>query len=171
MRPRFCSRFHSATGLIRKYCIGSARWSLTLLWCKASTGVFSLRFSCTGVSPTCFSIFSRSMCSGPPLERSIGAVRFAVCYLISGLASSAGVVAFDRNRTCSGSATRRRVGMHHGHSRRLGGILAATSTRAARKTATRQRPDDCRDTNGVRSLNTAGEHGGAPLRISCRICP
>jgi membrane associated rhomboid family serine protease len=30
---------------------------------------------------------------GPPLERSIGAARFAVCYLISGLASSAGVVA------------------------------------------------------------------------------
>jgi membrane associated rhomboid family serine protease len=30
---------------------------------------------------------------GPPLERSIGAVRFAACYLISGLASSAGVVA------------------------------------------------------------------------------
>jgi membrane associated rhomboid family serine protease len=30
---------------------------------------------------------------GPPLERSIGAVWFAVCYLFSGLASSAGVVA------------------------------------------------------------------------------
>ena len=29
---------------------------------------------------------------GPPLERSIGAVRFAFCYLLSGLASSAGVV-------------------------------------------------------------------------------
>ena len=29
---------------------------------------------------------------GPPLERSIGTIRFAVCYLISGLASSAGVV-------------------------------------------------------------------------------
>ena len=29
---------------------------------------------------------------GPPLERSIGAVRFAICYLISGLASSTGVV-------------------------------------------------------------------------------
>ena len=28
----------------------------------------------------------------PPLERSIGTLRFAVCYLISGLASSAGVV-------------------------------------------------------------------------------
>jgi rhomboid protease GluP len=30
---------------------------------------------------------------GPPLERSIGTMRFAVCYLISGLASGAGVVA------------------------------------------------------------------------------
>jgi membrane associated rhomboid family serine protease len=30
---------------------------------------------------------------GPPLERAIGTIRFAACYLISGLASSAGVVA------------------------------------------------------------------------------
>jgi membrane associated rhomboid family serine protease len=30
---------------------------------------------------------------GPPLERAIGTTRFAMCYLISGLASSAGVVA------------------------------------------------------------------------------
>jgi membrane associated rhomboid family serine protease len=30
---------------------------------------------------------------GPPLERAIGTTRFAACYLISGLASSAGVVA------------------------------------------------------------------------------
>ena len=29
---------------------------------------------------------------GPPLERSIGAARFATCYLVSGVASSAGVV-------------------------------------------------------------------------------
>jgi membrane associated rhomboid family serine protease len=29
---------------------------------------------------------------GPPLERSIGTIRFAACYLLSGLASSAGVV-------------------------------------------------------------------------------
>src|SRR4030095_16135418 len=29
---------------------------------------------------------------GPPLERSIGAARFVTCYLISGVASSAGVV-------------------------------------------------------------------------------
>lgn len=31
---------------------------------------------------------------GPPLERAVGTLRFAVCYLVSGLASSAGVVAF-----------------------------------------------------------------------------
>src|SRR6185369_14611243 len=30
---------------------------------------------------------------GPPLERSIGTMRFVACYLISGVASSAGVVA------------------------------------------------------------------------------
>jgi membrane associated rhomboid family serine protease len=33
---------------------------------------------------------------GPPLERSIGTVRFLACYLISGLASGAGVVALNR---------------------------------------------------------------------------
>ena len=32
---------------------------------------------------------------GPPLERSIGTIRFFACYLISGLASSAGVVALN----------------------------------------------------------------------------
>ena len=32
---------------------------------------------------------------GPPLERSIGAIRFLTCYLISGLASSAGVVVLN----------------------------------------------------------------------------
>jgi membrane associated rhomboid family serine protease len=33
---------------------------------------------------------------GPPLERSIGAMRFAACYLISGFGSSAGVVVLTR---------------------------------------------------------------------------
>jgi membrane associated rhomboid family serine protease len=32
---------------------------------------------------------------GPPLERSIGTIRFVACYLISGLAGSAGVVALN----------------------------------------------------------------------------
>jgi membrane associated rhomboid family serine protease len=35
---------------------------------------------------------------GPPLERSIGTIRFLACYLISGLASSAGVVALTEIR-------------------------------------------------------------------------
>ena len=35
---------------------------------------------------------------GPPLERSIGTIRFLACYLISGLASSAGVVALTELR-------------------------------------------------------------------------
>jgi len=35
---------------------------------------------------------------GPPLERSIGTIRFLVCYLVSGLASSAGVVALTELR-------------------------------------------------------------------------
>ena len=33
---------------------------------------------------------------GPPLERSIGTTRFLACYLISGLASGAGIVALNR---------------------------------------------------------------------------
>jgi membrane associated rhomboid family serine protease len=33
---------------------------------------------------------------GPPLERSIGTIRFLACYLISGIASSAGVVALTK---------------------------------------------------------------------------
>jgi membrane associated rhomboid family serine protease len=35
---------------------------------------------------------------GPPLERSIGTIRFLACFLISGLASSAGVVALNEMR-------------------------------------------------------------------------
>ncbi len=44
-----------------------------------------------GVTHLLFNVFALYIL-GPPLERSIGAIRFAVCYLISGLASSAGVV-------------------------------------------------------------------------------
>jgi len=33
---------------------------------------------------------------GPPLERTIGTLRFTACYLLSGLASGAGVVALDK---------------------------------------------------------------------------
>src|SRR5215470_18091423 len=45
-----------------------------------------------GFTHLLFNIFALYIL-GPPLERTIGTMRFAVCYLISGLASSAGVVA------------------------------------------------------------------------------
>ena len=38
------------------------------------------------------------MVLGPPLEQSIGTIRSAVCYLISGLASSVGVIAVTELR-------------------------------------------------------------------------
>ena len=45
-----------------------------------------------GFTHLVFNIFALYIL-GPPLERSIGTIRFVVCYLMSGLASSAGVVA------------------------------------------------------------------------------
>ena len=65
---------------------------------------------------------------GPPLERSIGTIRFLACYLISGLASSAGVVALNRDWAHSRRSTCRRFRLHHGRGRRLGWTFAATSS-------------------------------------------
>ena len=53
--------------------------------------LFTALFLHGGFAHLLFNLFALYVL-GPPLERSIGAVRFAVCYLISGLASSAGVV-------------------------------------------------------------------------------
>jgi membrane associated rhomboid family serine protease len=53
--------------------------------------LFSALFLHAGLLHLFFNIFALYVL-GPPLERSIGAVRFSVCYLFSGLASSAGVV-------------------------------------------------------------------------------
>ncbi len=70
---------------------------------------------------------------------------------------------------CSGSRARgsacRRVGMHHGHRRRVGRIFAKTSSCAARETAPGKYLDDRRDSNSVRSFDAAGQHGSASLRI------
>ena len=56
---------------------------------QGSTGVFSQRsFLHGGFTHLLFNVFALYVL-GPPLERSIGAVRFALCYLISGLVSSA----------------------------------------------------------------------------------
>jgi membrane associated rhomboid family serine protease len=53
--------------------------------------LFTALFLHGGFTHLLFNIFALYIL-GPPLERSIGTIRFAVCYLISGLASSAGVV-------------------------------------------------------------------------------
>ena len=54
--------------------------------------LFTALFLHGGFTHLLFNIFALYIL-GPPLERSIGTIRFAVCYLMSGLASSAGVVA------------------------------------------------------------------------------
>jgi membrane associated rhomboid family serine protease len=53
--------------------------------------LFTALFLHGGFTHLVFNLFALYVL-GPPLERLIGAVRFALCYLISGLASSAGVV-------------------------------------------------------------------------------
>jgi membrane associated rhomboid family serine protease len=53
--------------------------------------LFTALFLHGGFTHLLFNVFALYVL-GPPLERSIGTARFAVCYLISGLASSAGVV-------------------------------------------------------------------------------
>src|SRR4029450_8237739 len=53
--------------------------------------LFTALFLHGGITHLLFNIFALYIL-GPPLERSIGTIRFAVCYLMSGLASSAGVV-------------------------------------------------------------------------------
>jgi len=53
--------------------------------------LFTALFLHGGFTHLLFNIFALYIL-GPPLERSIGTIRFAVCYMMSGLASSAGVV-------------------------------------------------------------------------------
>jgi membrane associated rhomboid family serine protease len=53
--------------------------------------LFTALFLHGGFTHLLFNVFALYVL-GPPLERAIGAVRFTLCYLISGLGSSAGVV-------------------------------------------------------------------------------
>jgi len=59
--------------------------------------LFTALFLHAGFLHLAFNLFALYFL-GPPLERSIGAIRFLACYLISGLASSAGVVALTEIR-------------------------------------------------------------------------
>jgi membrane associated rhomboid family serine protease len=54
--------------------------------------LFTALFLHAGFLHLAFNLFALYVL-GPPLERSIGTIRFLACYLISGVASSAGVVA------------------------------------------------------------------------------
>ena len=56
--------------------------------------LFTALFLHGGFLHLAFNIFALYVL-GPPLERSIGSIRFLVCYLVSGLGSSAGVVALN----------------------------------------------------------------------------
>jgi membrane associated rhomboid family serine protease len=55
--------------------------------------LFTALFLHAGIVHLLFNLFALYVL-GPGLERTIGSLRFALCYLISGLGSSAGVVAF-----------------------------------------------------------------------------
>ena len=57
--------------------------------------LFTALFLHAGFLHLAFNLFALYVL-GPPLERSIGTIRFLACYLISGLASGAGVVALNR---------------------------------------------------------------------------
>ena len=106
---------------------------------------------------------------GPPLERSIGTIRFLACYLISGLASSAGVVALNEIGLVQVGSSHRRFRLHHGRGRRVGWIFTATSSCTIRETAARKHRPDRRDPDRIRSFHAAGQHGRAHVRIGCRI--
>src|SRR5260370_28643643 len=54
--------------------------------------LFTALFLHAGFVHLLFNLFALYVL-GPPLERSIGSLRFAICFLISGLASSAGAIA------------------------------------------------------------------------------
>jgi len=77
-------------------CIELERSNRTQLLRKVNTGVCSQRFFLHGgFLHLAFNLFALYVL-GPPLERSIGTIRFLACYLISGLAAGAGVVALNR---------------------------------------------------------------------------
>jgi membrane associated rhomboid family serine protease len=57
--------------------------------------LFTALFLHAGFLHLAFNLFALYIL-GPPLERSIGTIRFLACYLVSGLASSAGVLALIR---------------------------------------------------------------------------
>jgi membrane associated rhomboid family serine protease len=71
-----------------------------VVWNHEYWRLFTALFLHAGVVHLLFNLFALYVL-GPPLERAIGSTRFCVCYLISGLGSSAGVVALWMARLSS----------------------------------------------------------------------
>ena len=89
------SRFLPGTGTIQTFCIGLGRSSRIAVVAQGEYWrLFTALFLHGGFLHLAFNLFALYVL-GPPLERSIGTIRFLACYLISGLASSAGVVALN----------------------------------------------------------------------------
>ena len=130
--------------------------------------LFTALFLHGGFTHLLFNIFALYIL-GPPLERSIGTLRFTVCYLISGLASSAGVVGLTVLGFVQVVAARRRVGLYHGDRRHLGRVSSATSSRAAGKTTPGKHCNDHSDSSRIRSFDATSEHGGASVRTNRRF--
>ncbi len=108
---------------------------------------------------------------GPPLERSIGTMRFVAVLLDFRARLGRWGCGLNLNWPRPPGSTGRCVGLYHGHSRRMGRIFDATSPRAACETTIGKRCDDRRDPSRIRSFDSAGQHVGASVRTSRGIFP
>ena len=130
--------------------------------------LFTALFLHGGFTHLLFNIFALYVL-GPPLERSIGTIRFTVCYLVSGLASSAGVVGLTVLGFVQVAQLVGASGCIMGIVGAWAGLLSATSSRAAGETTPGKRRDDHSDSSRLRSFNATGQHGCASVRTSRRF--
>src|SRR5262245_14562025 len=90
------SSFLSGTGTIQEFCIELGALEPDAVITQGEYWrLFTALFLHAGFLHLGFNLFALYVL-GPPLERTIGTLRFAACYLFSGLASGAGVVALDK---------------------------------------------------------------------------
>src|SRR5882762_3328173 len=129
--------------------------------------LFTALFLHGGFTHLLFNLFALYIL-GPPLERSIGTIRFAVCYLMSGLASSASVVGL----TVIGFV---QVAQLVGASGCIMGIVgtwagfSATSSCAAGETTSGEHRNDHSDSSRLRSFDATSQHGCAPVWTNRRL--
>ncbi len=132
--------------------------------------LFTALFLHGGLAHLLFNLFALYVL-GPPLERSIGTMRFVVCYLISGLASGAGVMGLTLIGLVRPAQLVGASGCIMGIVGALGRIFDATSPRATCEATTGKYCDDRCDPNRVRSFHAAGQHVRASVRTCRGISP